>query len=81
MRMKRFSWLALIALLTSFVVCGCYADSTDREESSSANTAVQLASNVYQEDGVAICPVRGGPIADISSAPVRENDGMTFYFC
>ena len=111
MGMIRFSWLALIALLTSFVVFGCASNDEDEagadkgsvtndnnvtdpnggepngsegsngDETSSVGAEMTLASNVYQKDGVAVCPVLGGDISDISTAPVRERDGKTYYFC
>ena len=101
--MVKFSWLALIALLASFVVFGCTAESEDDNgsggsgvsddggstdtgdgdgDTSSAGTDMTLASDVYQnDDGVAICPVKGVPVEDITTAPMREVDGTTYYFC
>jgi len=56
-------------------------DSDDDDETSSTGTGMTLASDVYQKDGVAICPVKGVPVDDISTAESREVDGTTYYFC
>lgn len=104
--MVRFSWLAVFALLASFMVIGCSADAetegdssgdavtsdegdtttepigeVNGDEGATADDGMTLASSVYQKDGVAVCPISGDEIADIDTAPSREADGTTFYFC
>ena len=51
------------------------------DETSSTGTGMTLASDVYQKDGVAICPVLDGPVADITTAEFRVVDDTTYYFC
>ena len=51
-------------------------------DSATASADMTLASNVYQKDGVAYCPVMGNPIPDVSlAAGVREHEDTTYYFC
>ncbi|MCH7945864.1 MAG: hypothetical protein IIC73_07625 [Armatimonadetes bacterium] len=54
----------------------------DGDVAAAASTEMTLASNVYQKDGVAYCPVMGNPIPDLSlAAGSREYEDKTYYFC
>lgn len=55
----------------------------DDDDSAMADTGMTLASDVHQnDDGVAICPVMGSAIPDVSRAVGEQKyEGKTYYFC